>query len=134
MRDCDKWPKQWMGMKEDVPYGKGIVDAMRPFIEALVEDGLSDRTIQKHAGNLWLLGGEIIREVSMGEEYDEITPADKLRQSIGPDEGPLCRHINSAGEQRSFDATCGKLYMFLEKRKKPANKQIQPIAAKRGFG
>jgi len=134
LRDCDKWPKQWMGMDEDVPYGKGIVEAMRPFIEALLEEGLSDRTLQKHVGHLWLLGGEIIREVSMGEEYDDIAPADKLRESIGPDEGPLCRHINSAGEQRSFDATCRKLHRFLGKRKKAANKQIQPIAAKRGSG
>jgi hypothetical protein len=123
-----------MGMDEDVPYGKGIVEAMRPFIEALLDEGLSDRIIQKHTGNLWLLGGEIIREVSVGEEYDEIAPADKLRESIGPDDGPLCRHITSEGEQRSFDATCGKLRRFLEKRHKAANKQIQPIAAKRGSG
>ncbi len=123
-----------MGMKEDVPYGKGIVGAMRPFIEALLEEGLSDRTIQKHGENLWFLGGEIIREVSMGGEYDEIAPADRLRDSIGPNDGPICRHINSEGEQRSFDATCGKLHRFLGKRKKAANKQIQPIAAKRGSG
>jgi len=121
LRDCDKWPKQWMGMDEDVPYGKGIVEAMRPFIEALIEEGLSDRILQKHAGNLWLLGGEIIREVSMDEEYDVTTPVDKLRESIGPDDGPLCRHINSEGEQLSFDATCRKLHRFLEKQKKQVN-------------
>jgi len=134
LRDCDKWPKQWMGVDEDVPYGKGIVEAMRPFIESILEEGLSGRAIQKHVGNLWLLGGEIIRDVSMGEEYAEITPADKLRESIGPDDGPLCRHINSESEQRSFDATCRKLHRFLAARQKAANKQIQPIAAKRGSG
>jgi len=107
-----------MGMDEDVPYGNGIIDAMRPFIEALMAEGLSDRTIQKHAGNLWLLGGEIIREVNLYEEYEKITPADKLWESIGPDEGPYCRHLNSENDQRSFDSTCGKLYRFLEKQKK----------------
>lgn len=116
-----------MGMNEDVPYGQGIVGAMRPFIEALLAEGLSDRTLQKHTENLWLLGGEIIRDVSMNEEYEKITPADKLLESIGPDEGPYCRHLNSEGEQHSFDATCGKLYRFLEKQKKAANNQIQPI-------
>ncbi|MFH0908470.1 MAG: hypothetical protein V1929_06890 [bacterium] len=114
-------------MNEDVPYGEGIVNAMRPFIEALIAEGQSDRTLQKHAGNLWLLGGEIIRDVSMNEEYETVTPADKVWESIGPDEGSYCRHLNSEGEQRSFDATCGKLYRFLEKRKKSANNQIHPV-------
>jgi len=103
-----------MGMPEDVPYGQGIVEAMRPFIKALGERELSARTLRKHLGNLWLLGGAIIRDVSMSEEYEKIAPADKLRQSITPDEGPLCRHVNSEGKQRSFDTTCGKLCRFLE--------------------
>lgn len=99
---------------------------MRPFISALLAEESTDRTVQKHLGNLWLLGGEIIRDVSMSEEYDEISPADKLKDSISPDEGPLCRHITSAAEQRSFDATCGKLCRFLENPKKTGNKQIRP--------
>jgi hypothetical protein len=117
-----------MGMDEDVPYGQGIVDAMKPFIEALIAEGLSDRTLRKHMDNLWLLGGEIIRDVSMSEEYEGITPADKLWESLGPDEGPYCRHLHSEVEQRSFDTTCGKLHRFLEKTKKKANKSIQPIS------
>lgn len=118
LRDCEKWPRQWMGMGDDVLYGKGIVEAMRPFIVALVAERLSDRTLQKHAENLWLLGGEIIRDVSTYKEYTKITPAAKLWESIGPDEDPYCRHLNSESEKRSFDATCGQLYRFLEKMKK----------------
>jgi len=90
---------------------------MRPFIEALLAEGGSDRTIQKHIGNLWLLGGELIRAVSMDEAYAKIAPADKLWKSLGPDDGPLCRHINSDSAQRSFDATCRKLYRFLKNSK-----------------
>ncbi|MCG2660849.1 MAG: hypothetical protein L6437_11465, partial [Kiritimatiellae bacterium] len=127
LRDCEKWPRQWMGIGEDVPYGQGIVEAMRPFIAALVAKGLSDRTLRNHSGNLWLLGGEIIRDVSIYETYVRITPAAKLWESIGPGEGPYCRHLNSESEQRSFDVTCGKLYRFLEKMKKTANKQIRPV-------
>lgn len=120
-------------MKEDVPYGAGIVEAMRPFIEALLDDGLTERTVQKHIGNLWLLGGEIIREVSMDEMYDKITPADKLRESVGPNEGPLCRHINSEGEQRSFDSTCRKLYRFLKHTTKRQTEHM-PIGRRQASG
>jgi hypothetical protein len=116
--DCEKWPKRWMGLGEDVPYGRGIVDAMKPFIEGLIAEGVTDRTLRKHLGNLWLLGGELIRDVSMNEEYEKIAPADKLLESIGPDGGPYCRHLHSEEESRSYDATCRKLFRFLEKMKK----------------
>ena len=134
LRGCDKWPKQWMGTDEDVPYGQGLVEAMRPFIAALIEDGISDRTLRTHLEKLWLLGGEIIRDVSMSEEYEEIAPTDKLKESIGPDGGPYCRHLSSGGEQRSFDATCGKLWRFLERQKHTANNASHRIANPRRVG
>ena len=113
-KDFPKWPKSWMGIKEDVAYGQGILQVMRPFIERLIADGLSDKTIKRHMDNLWLLGGEIIRDVSMDEEYDKISPPDKLRKSVGPDGGPYCRHLDSDSQMRSFDSTCRKLHRFLE--------------------
>ncbi len=118
LRDCDTWPKKWMGIKEDVPYGAGIVEAMRPFIEALLDSGLAERTVQKHIDNLWFLGGEIIRDVSLENAYDKITPADKLRESIGPWGGPLCCHIYSEGAQQYYISTCRKLCRFLDAKKK----------------
>jgi hypothetical protein len=33
--------------------------------------------------------------------------------SIGPEGGPYCRHLDSEEECRSFDATCRKLYKYL---------------------
>ena len=117
LKECDGWPKAWRGTDEDVPYGQGLVEAMMPFILTLLDGDVSERTARKHLGHLWLLGGEIIRNVSLYDEYDEMTPAEKLKQSIGPDEGPLCRHLSSESEQRSFDATCGKLCRFLERPK-----------------
>ena len=35
-----------------------------PFLLHLAESGLSKRTIQNHVDNMWLLGGEIIRDVN----------------------------------------------------------------------
>ena len=63
--------------------------------------------------NLWLLGGEIIRNVNTFDEYD-ISPDQKLRDSVGPDGGPYCRHLDSEPEVESFHATCRKLHKFLE--------------------
>ena len=114
LRKCDEWPKSWMGLDEDVPYGQRLVAAMKPFIESLIESNISARVIKKHLDNLWLLGGEIIRDVSLHEDYEKTAPADKLWEAIGPHEGPYCRHLHTASEQQSYDATCGKLYRFLK--------------------
>ena len=116
--DFNEWPMRWMGMKEDVKYGQDILQVMKPFIESLIANGLSTKTIKKHMDNLWLLGGEIIRDVSMNNEYDKISSTAKVRTSVRPDGGPYCRHLDVESDLRSFDSTCRKLHNFLEGKKK----------------
>ena len=110
--DFPEWPDRWHGMPEDVPYGQGILDVMRPFVVSMISRGLKEKTIRNHIDNLWLLGGEIIRSVSLYDEYN-IPPEEYLRRNVDEEGGPLCRHINSEYAQESYDATCRKLHKFL---------------------
>ena len=115
--DFPEWPESWMGVKRDLEYGKELLEAIRSFAEHLAEGNLAKKTIKRHLTNLWLLGGEIIRNVSLYNEYS--TPAsEKLRNSIGSDGGPYCRHLNSEAALESFDGTCRKLYKFMERTKR----------------
>jgi hypothetical protein len=41
-----------------------LLACFRPFIAHLASSNLSRKTIQKHVDNLWILGGEIIRDVN----------------------------------------------------------------------
>jgi hypothetical protein len=111
--DLPEWPMRWRGYDKDVPYGQGLVDAMRPFMVYLIALGLSSRTIRSHMSFLWLLGGEIIGSVNCHDEYG-IPPLLKLKQSVDDEGGPYCRHLDSESEARAFDATCRKLHKFLE--------------------
>ena len=111
--DFPEWPGRWHGVEEDVPYGQGILDAMRPFVVHLISRGLKKKTIRNHMDNLWLLGGEIIRSVSMFDEYD-LPPEGSLRRSVDDGGGPCCRYLHSEAQERAYDATCGKLHKFLE--------------------
>ena len=77
------------GSKKDVKYGQGILQVMRPFIESLIASGLSVKTIKRHMDNLWVLGGEIIRDVNTYDEYDEISPLEKTQASVDPSGGPI---------------------------------------------
>ncbi len=110
-----EWPDAWCGIEKDIPYGEGLIEAMRPFIVDLINQGLKKSTIRNHMDNLWLLGGEIIRSVSTHDDY-KTSPEESLRRSVDQDGGLYCRHLTSEAGVRSYDATCKKLYKFLEAR------------------
>ncbi|HEX8798903.1 MAG TPA: hypothetical protein VF772_09830 [Terriglobales bacterium] len=111
-RDLDDWPHSWMGLEKDLPSGEALVVCFRPFIEHLAASSLSPKTIRRHVDNLWLLGGEIIRDLNYNPALRKV-PAEKLiRDAVGADGGPLI-YNGSEEEQRSLDATCRKLHRFL---------------------
>ncbi len=111
--DFENWPHSWMGVDEDLAYGKKLLEEFRPFAEYLISSGLSDKTIKKHLTNLWLLGGELIRIVCDDEEYN-IPQKKVLLDSIDSYGGPSCRHLHSEDAEKSFDSTCKKLYKYLK--------------------
>jgi len=117
--DFPEWPDWWCGVKEDIRYGQGLIDAMRPFVVHLMSRGLKEKTIRNHMDNLWLLGGEIIRSVSTFDEYG-IPPEENLRRSVDEEGGPYCRHLHSEAHQTSYDATCRKLHKFLKATRQPS--------------
>lgn len=101
-----------MGWEKDLPPGERLVACFRPFLELLVGSDLSPKTIQKHVDNLWVLGGEIIRNLNEAPSLRKL-PVDRLlHDAVNTDGGPLI-HNGSEEEQRSFDSTCRTLHRFL---------------------
>jgi len=113
--DLDNWPRSWMGLEKDLPPGEQLLACFRPFIEHLTSSSLSPKTIRKHVDNLWMLGGEIIRDLHEDPSLRKVTAERLLRNVIHEEGGPLI-HNGSEDEQRSFDSTCRKLRGFLEER------------------
>jgi hypothetical protein len=110
--DLDQWPRSWMGLEKDLPPGEQLLACFRPFIEQLASSSLSPKTIRRHVDNLWLLGGEIIRDLHEDPSLRKLAAEPLLRKVIDEDGGPLI-HNGSEDEQRSFDSTCRRLYRFL---------------------
>ena len=109
-----EWPSSWAGEGQDLALGRGLLQAMCPFIEHLLDQGLSDRTLSRHVNNLWLLGGEIVRSApSKGKKAAD--SAQQLSSALGPEGGPPCRLLLSAGAEDSYHVTCRKLFRFLER-------------------
>jgi len=100
-----------MGVEKDVPPGEELVACFLPFIESLAFSSLSPKTIRRHIANLWLLGGEIIRDLNFDPGLRKIPAARLVAKVIHEDGGPLL-YNGTEEEQRSFDATCRKLHRF----------------------
>src|ERR1039458_3525531 len=62
-RDLNGWPRSWMGLEKDLPPGEQLLPLFRSFLEYLAASDLSPKTIQKHVDNMWMLGGEFIRDL-----------------------------------------------------------------------
>lgn len=100
-----------MGLEKDLPPGERLVACLRPFIEHLASSGLSPKTIRRHVDNLWLLGGEIIRELNYDPSLRRL-PADRLLSRVIHEDGGPLLYSGCEEAQRSFDATCRKLHRF----------------------
>ena len=111
-KDLAEWPSSWMGLTEDLVPGEKMVAYFRPFLEHLVELELSRKTIRKHVNNLWLLGGEIIRDLHETPALRKV-PVETLVFSMIQDGGPILYHNDSEEQQRSLESTCRKFCRFL---------------------
>jgi hypothetical protein len=111
--DLDKWPDSWMIDQPDRSMGKAIVTVLTPFIEHLIKQGLTKRTIKRHVDNLWALGGEIITDINRDESLRKQSARDLVINAIDEEGGPLLRNPLDPEDQKPFDNTCKKLCKFL---------------------
>jgi len=103
-----------MGLKKDLPPGEQLVTLFRPFLEHLAASSLSPKTIQKHVDNMWVLGGEFIRDLHNDPPLRK-RPVDQVLSKMIEYGGPLLYH-GGEDQQRSFDSTCRKFRSFLIER------------------
>ncbi len=108
----DDWPQSWAGDDKDVPIGRHITNVLRPFIRHVQQEGLSPKTLRRHLDNLWLIGGEIIRNLYDERALRTKPPAELLLDAIADDAAPLLDDLNEA-EQAALDGTARKLRRFL---------------------
>jgi hypothetical protein len=108
----DTWTEGWAGLAEDVPVGRGIVAELRPFVVHLEQRGLAPTTVRAHVNNLWVIGGEIIREVNEEPRQRKLAARKLLLKAIDLGEAPLARGVSEA-DQNAIDATARRLLRFM---------------------
>lgn len=111
--DLDQWPRSWAYEARDIPPGVALVDCFKPFLRALLALPLSRTTVRRHRDNIWALGGEVISRLQMDNGLRRRPIKQVILDLIGEDGGPLLSHGQSETEQRTFDATCRRLFRFI---------------------
>lgn len=104
----------WKVDDSDVEIGRHLVEALEPFLFELIRQGLADKTLARHCDSLEMLGGEIIRRRYDDPDLAKQPAGDLLLTLIEEDSGPLIWPRVTETTQRELDATCRKLYRFLQ--------------------
>lgn len=118
--DLAQWPQRWQFDEHDIAAGQCVVEFLKPFLLHLLGEGLATKTLHRHRDHLWMLGSELIQR---GREDDKLKkmPVGKAIDGLIEEEGgPLIWPRITEAEQNSFDATCRKLYRYLNSTAKPA--------------
>ena len=111
--DLANWPNIWAVEHSDVAIGHRIVESVQPFLVDLLQQGLADKTLARHLDHLQMLGGEIIYRRQNDPDLAKQPVADLLLNFVEEDGGPLIWPRITEYARNSFDATCRKLYRFI---------------------
>jgi hypothetical protein len=111
--DLDEWPLRWRCESADLAPGAAIVATFKPFLLDLLHSNLAKKTFNRHRDNLWQVGGEIIRRRYDDPVLKRLPIHQLVQQMVEEDGGPLIWPRISETEQNAIDATCRKLYRFL---------------------
>ncbi|EQD76977.1 hypothetical protein B1B_01325 [mine drainage metagenome] len=113
-KDIDCWPESWAGFPNlDVPVGERIVAEFTLFLLALISERRTQKTVNKYADYLWVLGGEIIRRTHFEERDRRLSGRALLLKYLHAQGGPLWNDARYEREHEAYDAVCARLYQFL---------------------
>lgn len=106
---------RWQYEAADLAPGIAIVAIFTPFLLNLLRGKASKSAFNRHRGNLWQIGGEIIRRRHDDPDLHRL-PIDELIQTLIDEEcGPFIWPRISETEQNAIDTTARKLYRFLNR-------------------
>lgn len=113
--DLADWPGSWEIDDGDAIIGSRIIELLKPFLIDLLAHGRDRKTLVRHRDNIWLLGGEMIRRRYEDPDCAKLALNELLIALIDEDGGPFIGSSISASDQDAFDATCRKLYRFMNR-------------------
>jgi hypothetical protein len=117
--DLEQWPARWQVDDHDIAVGQSIVACFKPFLLHLLGEQLATKTLHRHRDHLWMLGSELIRKRHEDATFNKMPIEQAIAEMIEEEGGPLIWPSITEPQQNAFDATCRKLYKFLNSNANP---------------
>lgn len=112
-KNIGEWADSWEIDEGDIKIGEGIVEQFKPFIISLIEKGLSKKTIKLYSTYLWVLGGELIRQVNEDEDERQLTVRELILKHADNCGGPYWCHANNEADEEKYNSVCRKFFRFI---------------------
>ena len=112
-KDIGEWPERWEIDEEDIKIGRDIVEQFKPFIINLIEKDLSKKTVKLYRDYLWVLGGELIRQINDDESERRLSAKELILKHIDDFGGPYWRHARDEADNAKYDSVCKQFFKFL---------------------
>ena len=112
--DINQWPESWSGDSDDILPGKKLLSQFKLFIQAQIDKGRVKATIRSHSNYLWALGGEVIRDISNNDDYNQnLMDYELLMKYVSESGGPYWRDAYDTNDHKKYDSVCRMLYKFM---------------------
>lgn len=112
-QELDDWPSSWEIEQRDREVGKAITKEFTSFLLSKIQQGRAKRTLNNYTRYLWILGGELIRQINDYEPDRKLSARELILDSICGEGGPLWLSAFDEDENKQFDAVCRMLYKFM---------------------
>ena len=109
-KDLKDWPDSWAGSGRDIQIGKALVEEFKLLLLDRIQKGRAKSTIKIHAGYLWVLGGELIRQINYYENERKLSARQLILKYVSGDGGPSWRHAKDELDHRRYDSVCSQLF------------------------
>ena len=112
-KDIDKWADSWKIDEGDSKIGCAIVGQFKPFLISLIEKGLSKKTVKLYRDYLWVLGGELIRQINEDESERRLSARELISKHVDDCGGPYWRHAYNEADEEKYNSACKKFFRFM---------------------
>ncbi len=112
-KDIDKWSDSWEIDEDDIKIGHDIVEQFKPFIINLIVKNLSKKTVKSYRDYLWVLGGELIRQINDDESERRLPARELILKHVGNYGGPYWRHACNELDEAKYNSVCKKFFKFI---------------------
>ena len=113
-----RWPEWWAVEDSDVELGRRLTECLEPFLLDLRQRGRAAKIFARHRDPIEMLGGKIICRRYGDADLAQQPINELLSQFIDEEGRPLIWPQISETAQGDFDATCRKLYRFLQQQER----------------